>query len=167
MAPAQCDESGARTRVAWPWPSPLTSWSDAIGLGARRRPRYVTGAVLMLRAEALEQVGGFDERFFLYAEETDWQRRATRMGWSVQMVPDVEVTHVGAATSADPEQREARFHAAQERYLRTHCGAVGWHAARLGVLVGAAARWVVSPRRRPEMARRWSIYLRQPSRAAS
>ena len=48
----------------------------------RARADFVIGAVLLLRWEALQQVGELDERFFLYAEETDWQRRAAELGWT-------------------------------------------------------------------------------------
>ncbi|WP_018154915.1 glycosyltransferase [Demetria terragena] len=163
-APAQSDPAGRGVRVGWPWPTPLTSWMDALGIGRLRRARYVSGAVLLLRAEALEQVGDFDERFFLYAEEADWQRRATRMGWSIHLVPEVTVTHVGAASSADTTRRDTHFDAAQERYLRTHTGTVGWHAARAAILVGAAGRWAVSPARRPTMRRRMIAYWQGPIR---
>ena len=44
---------------------------------------YVIASVLLVRGEALVDVGGFDEGFFLYAEEADWERRATRRGWTV------------------------------------------------------------------------------------
>src|SRR5690606_20880471 len=76
VGPAQVDEQGHAARVGWPWPTPLRAWVEAVGLGfLNRSDDYVIGSVLMLRAESLDQVGGFDEDFFLYAEETDWARR--------------------------------------------------------------------------------------------
>lgn len=70
VAPVQADPGGIPSRVGWPFPSPWGSCVEAIGLGRlRRRTDYVIGSVLLLRAEALAQVGGLDERFFLYAEE--------------------------------------------------------------------------------------------------
>jgi len=62
---------GQPERVEWPFPSPTRAWLDAFGLGAWwRRSAFVIGAVLLLRDEAIDDVGSFDERFFLYAEET-------------------------------------------------------------------------------------------------
>src|SRR5690606_25793028 len=77
VAPAQVDADGRPARVVWPFPTPLRSWIEAKGLGRLndRHEDYVIGSVLLLRAETIEQVGGFDEDFFLYAEETDWARR--------------------------------------------------------------------------------------------
>ena len=145
VAPAQVDADGRPARVAWPFPTPVRSWIEAKGLGRLndRHADYVIGSVLMLRAEALEQVGGLDEDFFLYAEETDWARRASLMGWHHRLVPEVTALHVGAATSSDPRRRETYFHAGQERYLRKHFGALGWHTARTGQWLGATARAVV------------------------
>jgi N-acetylglucosaminyl-diphospho-decaprenol L-rhamnosyltransferase len=55
------------------------------------RPPYevpwADGAILLLRKEALAQVGGFDERYFLYFEEVDLQLRLRLAGWSVRVVP--------------------------------------------------------------------------------
>ena len=90
-------------RVAWPFPTPPGAWLEAVGLGRLRdrHQAYAVGTVLLLRAAALRQVGGFDERFFLYAEETDWARRAASLGWRHGVVPTVTALHVGAATSTD------------------------------------------------------------------
>ncbi|GAA1172432.1 hypothetical protein GCM10009584_11700 [Ornithinimicrobium humiphilum] len=162
VAPAQTDAEGHRSRVAWPFPTPLRSWVEAVGLGRLndRHEDYVIGSVLLLRAEALEQVGLFDEDFFLYAEETDWARRAALMGWRHRLVPEVTAVHVGAATSSDPVRRETYFHAGRERYLRKHHGAAGWQVARVGEWLGAAARSVVLPGARGEAARARAALLR-------
>ncbi|TGJ97849.1 group 1 glycosyl transferase, partial [Actinotalea fermentans ATCC 43279 = JCM 9966 = DSM 3133] len=144
VGPAQVDGDGETARVVWPYPSPAGTWIEAVGLGSLRRTpadrSFVIGSVLMLRADALDQVGPFDENFFLYAEETDWAYRATLLGRRHQLVPDVRALHLGGATSGDPTRRETHFHASQERYLRKHFGATGWHTARAGVLAGSAAR---------------------------
>lgn len=167
VGPAQVDAAGRPARVAWPFPSPQGTWLEAIGLGRLRRgPEFVIGSVLLLRAEALAQVGGFDERFFLYAEETDWAYRASRLGWRHVVVDTVTARHEGAATSTDPARRQAHFHASQERYLRKHFGGFGWQVARAGQVAGAAARGVLLPGRRGQEARaRARLYLRGPVRA--
>ena len=69
----------------------------------------MTGACLLLRAEALADVGGFDETFWLYGEEADLQRRMTRRGWSVIFTPRATVTHVGAASSVESVPRLRHF----------------------------------------------------------
>lgn len=143
VAPAQTDGAGRGARVEWPFPSPGNAWLEAVGFGRLQRGgTYVIGSVLMLRAEALAQIGGFDERFFLYAEETDWAFRAHRLGWRHALVTGVLALHEGAATSTDSRVREAHFAAGLERYLSKHYGAGGWQAARAAMWFGAAARSV-------------------------
>ncbi|WP_448811684.1 glycosyltransferase [Agromyces bauzanensis] len=166
VGPAQVDEHGHVARVDWWLPSPSGTWLEALGLARlRREPTYVIGSVLLLRAEALAQVGGFDERFFLYAEEADWAYRAHRLGWRHAGVPQARAVHVGAGTGGDPRRREAHFHASQERYLRKHYGALGWQWARLGQLVGATARAILLPGDRGRAARRRAaLYRLGPAR---
>ncbi|MFW8595358.1 glycosyltransferase family 2 protein [Cribrihabitans neustonicus] len=60
---------------------------------------WTAGASLMIRREVIEAVGGFDESFFLYFEETDLCRRAARAGWRTHYVPESEVAHVGSAST--------------------------------------------------------------------
>ncbi|WP_454778571.1 glycosyltransferase [Georgenia muralis] len=166
VAPAQADDAGRRARVGWPFPTPGGTWLEALGLGRLRRGTdFVIGSVLLLRAEALAQVGLFDERFFLYAEETDWARRATRLGWRHTAVEDVVARHAGAATSQDEAARERHFHASQERYLRKHHGDVGWAVARAGQVLGASVRGLVlGGDRRAAARRRARLYRRGPVR---
>lgn len=140
-APRQVDGSGEETRVAWPWPTPARAWLEAVGLGGfGQRADYVTGSVMLLRNEAINAVGEFDESFFLYAEEADWARRATRLGWRHLLVTSVTARHLGGATSTDSRRRLVHFSAGQERYYRKHFGAVGWHMARAAQLCGAVVR---------------------------
>jgi len=151
----------------WPYPSPAGTWIEAVGLGALRRTpadrSFVIGSVLLLNADAIEEVGLFDENFFLYAEETDWAYRATLQGRRHLAVPEVRALHLGGATSTDPARRETHFHASQERYLRKHFGAAGWHLARAGVLAGSVARGVaLRGEGRAAARRRVSLYLRGP-----
>ncbi len=171
VAPTQVDESGSVSRVTWPFPSPGRSWLEATGLLRllERLPAgdgFVIGSVLMLRREALAQVGGLDEDFFLYAEETDWAYRAHLLGWRHREVTEARAVHLGAATSTDPTRRETHFHASQERYLRKHYGSLGWQLARAAILIGSAARGVLLPGGRGQQAlARARLYATGPLRA--
>ena len=169
VGPTQVDATGTRSRSEWPFPSPLSTWLDAAGLARlHRAPRFVIGSVLLLRAEAIDQVGEFDERFFLYSEETDWAYRASRLGWRHASVPAATALHVGAATSDDANRREAQFHASVERYLRKHYGSLGWQTARIGQWLGAMTRsLVLRGERGREARRRAALYRLGPVRVAS
>ena len=167
VAPALIDhESGARQRVMWPFPTPRRMWG--LALGGRRlggRDEFLVGAVLLLRREALDDVGQFDERFFLYAEETDWQRRAVIRGWKLAVEPAAVATHVGGATSSDPFIREVRFHAGTETYIRKWHGSSGWLVYRLAAVVASLLR-ALPGHRRDESLRRAGVFVRGPRRLA-
>lgn len=168
VAPAQVDGTGSTARVAWPYPSPWGTALEALGLGRLRADDYVIGSVLLLRGEALAQVGAMDESFFLYAEETDWARRAGYLGWRHRLVPEVTALHLGAATSSDPARREAHFHGSQERYHRKHFGSIGWQVTRAATVIGSAVRVLLLRGARHDDARdRVARYLRGPLRVES
>lgn len=166
VGPVQADAEGRESQVYWPFPSPVATWVEAAGLGRFRRARYVIGSVLLLRREALDQVGGFDdESFFLYAEETDWAYRATRLGWRHAVVEQARAVHLGAATSTDAQRRETHFHAGHETYLRKHHGTLGWQVSRAGQVAGSAVRAVVLRGERGQAAgQRMRLYLAGPRR---
>ena len=54
---------------------------------------WLMGACLMVRKKAYEEVGGMDERFFLYFEDVDWCRRFWEKGWRVSYVPQAVFSH--------------------------------------------------------------------------
>ncbi len=84
---------------------------------------YVKGACLLLRAEALAQVGPLDEGFFLYFEETDWCRRARQAGWRICLCPDVTVQHLEGKAAGQVNAFSLRqFQASYRRYLAKHHG---------------------------------------------
>jgi GT2 family glycosyltransferase len=167
VAPRLLGPAGSDERVAWPFPTPGRMWAEAVGLGdLPARQTFVVGAVLLIRWEALQEVGLFDERFFLYAEEADWEHRAAELGWTCVVCPDALARHVGAATSSDPRRREVLFHSAQETYIRKWHGESGWLIYRLAAFTGAAARaLVLRGDRRREAGRRARLYLRGPRRS--
>lgn len=166
VGPRQVDDKGELIRVTWPFLSPWGIWLDVTGLW-RLRPtsEYVSGAILMLRAEAIEEVGKFDDSFFLYAEEADWAYRASKLGWRHAVIDTVTAMHVGGATSSNETKRLAHFHGSQERFLRKHYGAVGWQVARAGQVLGDMVR---ARLRRGEASRRLreraQLYRRGPLR---
>ncbi|GAA1919415.1 hypothetical protein GCM10009775_09980 [Microbacterium aoyamense] len=158
-------DSGADVRVWWPFPRPWRAWLDAAGLGRLDRAKgFAIGSVLLLRSEAISDVGLFDERFFLYAEEVDWQKRAADAGWRIAVAP-VQATHIGAGTGGDSTLRQALFFASTEEYQRKHFGVLGWQSFRIAMILGAAVRTpLLRGERRKDAARRLRIFLRGPRR---
>ena len=82
------------------------------GVVSSRPLPWIHGCVLLLRSEALREIGGFDERFFIIFDEVDWCARARRAGWQVGLCPDQEVVHRVAM----------REHATRERLGQLHKG---------------------------------------------
>lgn len=161
----QSDPDGAPARVWWPFPAPWRAWLEAVGLGRLDRAHgFAIGSVLLLRAEAIARVGMFDERFFLYAEEVDWQKRAVAGGWRIA-VADVAAIHAGGGTSGDDRLREALFFASTEVYQRKHFGAAGWFSFRVAMIAGAAVRAILlTGERRGDARRRLRIFWEGPVR---
>jgi GT2 family glycosyltransferase len=131
---------------AWRFPSPAVA---ALGLltlgragvkqsggGAARDVDWLMGAAILLRREALDEVGLFDEGFFIYSEETDLCRRLRDGGWQVRYFPEVTVVHHESQFSAGiPERRINEMWRSRHRYWAKHHSAAGARAAAL--LTGA------------------------------
>lgn len=72
------------------------SWWDRNDV---RDVEVVTGCFMLVRREAMQQVGMMDERFFMYGEEADWCYRFKQSGWRVIFMPDAQIIHLGGASS--------------------------------------------------------------------
>ncbi len=62
---------------------------------------WVMGSCFLVRREAVERVGMFDEQFIMYFEDTDWCRRFHQASWDVQYLPEVRAIHYYRRQSAD------------------------------------------------------------------
>lgn len=72
------------------------SWWDRSDI---REVDVVTGCFMLVRREAIEQVGMMDESFFMYAEETDWCYRFKQAGWTNMFYPNAQIIHLGGQSS--------------------------------------------------------------------
>lgn len=84
---------------------------------------YVEGAFLMVRREAVNQIGGLDERIFMYAEEVDWCYRFQQAGWEVWYLPHAPIIHYGGQSSKKRRGRmEAELYRSRVYVFRKHYG---------------------------------------------
>jgi GT2 family glycosyltransferase len=134
--------------------APLSRWADEVKEPAAYErpgtPDWLSGACVLLRRTALDQVGGLDEGFFLYSEETDLFRRLRRRGWRARFEPRATAYHRGSA-SAPPETTRPILARSRVRYARKHHGAVVALLEAVGVSIDALARaaiWSHRPARR-------------------
>ena len=103
-----------------------------------REVDWLFGACLLVRRDAADEVGLFDEDFFMFSEETDWCYRFRQAGWSVWFFPGAEVVHVGGASHGGRLFAEnVRGHL---RFLAKHRGAREAERARRLLLAGVRLR---------------------------
>lgn len=104
-----------------------------------REVDWVSGSSFMLRREALERAGAFDEEFFLYCEEIDLCRRIREAGYSVHTVPDTAVEHIEAAATGivDTRRRPTYWFDSRRRYFEKHHGRAYYVSATLAWALGA------------------------------
>ncbi len=92
------------------------------------RPGWVTGASMMVRRAALEQVQHFDDSYFLYFEETDLCLRVARAGWEIWQEPASRVVHlVGQSTGVNrkdekPRPKPGYWYDSRRRYFEKNFG---------------------------------------------
>lgn len=81
----------------------------------------VSGAFLMIRKKAVEDIGLLDERFFMYGEELDWCLRAKRAGWAVMYCPSAEIIHYkGESTKYNSRKAALEFYRAMYLFHKKH-----------------------------------------------
>jgi GT2 family glycosyltransferase len=109
---------------------------------------WVTGAFMMIRRRTFEQIGGFDEGFFMYWEDADFCRRALASGWKTMYEPSVEIVHFTARASQHaPVRSLIAFHRSVFHYYWKH-GGLAARALSPFVAAGLLVRFAVRLARR-------------------
>ena len=102
---------------------------------------WPSGGACLVRRETFDAVGGFDESFFMYAEDTDLFARIVGSGHSIAWVPAAMVTHPFPEESATASsRREVEKIRSSTRYMRKHYGFVGAAVHRIAMAMDAASR---------------------------
>jgi hypothetical protein len=95
----------------------LSDWDRT----TEREVDWLSGACLMARREAIDQVGGMDEQFFMFNEDVDWCRRMNLAGWKVVFTPSAVGTHeIGASKRRVSARVIWGRHAGMIHYFRKH-----------------------------------------------
>jgi GT2 family glycosyltransferase len=142
----------------------LRTWDHS---RARAVP-WVVGAVLAIRRDAFEAVGGFDEQFFMYGEEVDLCWRLAAAGYATHYAPVTTVVHIGAASATqDARNMQRERLVSGQRLLRLHEShgrrAVHLQLLRLIVALRAARDLAFAavpasrPQRRANAAAGWTL----------
>jgi GT2 family glycosyltransferase len=86
---------------------------------------------MMIRRDAFDLAGGFDERYFLYWEDADLCRRLRNLGWATAYVPQAVVVHHGGRSSRSRLAPLSSFHVSAFRYFVAHASPLARLAAPL------------------------------------
>ncbi|MBI2297440.1 MAG: glycosyltransferase family 2 protein [Armatimonadetes bacterium] len=116
-------------------------WVDVAHLSEPTEAEQLTGACMFCRREAVEQLGGMDEGYWMYCEDSDYCQRYRAAGWLLYYVPQATLLHVlgGSSKTARAEMIAAYNHGAA-RYFRRHRGPAPASAAKLIGLAGGLLR---------------------------
>ncbi len=123
------------------WPS--NPWSrryrqEHLPPDVARDADWASGAAMWLRREALDEVGGWDERFFMFLEDVDLGVRLRAAGWRVRYEPSGTVVHIeGVSRRSRPYRSIVEHHRSAYRFARTH-----WRGTRRVLLPLLAAALV-------------------------
>jgi len=85
---------------------------------------WVSGACLLLRREALAQVGGLDEQIFMYFEDADLCRRIRQVGWRICYVPEIQITHLGGQSLMQNPKALAAYQQSLRYFYAKHYGPI-------------------------------------------
>ena len=96
----------------------------------------VVGAFMMVRGDAIRQVGLLDEIFWMYGEDIDWAFRIKQAGWKVLYYPRVTVLHVKRAASRQNPRTRLEFQRASLIFYRKHYAATTPRLLHFAVLLG-------------------------------
>ena len=139
-SPLRCVWENLLLTAAFP-NSPVFGDYRAWPHNAVREVDFVIGAALLVRREAVEQAGYFDLLFFMYSEETDWQKRIHQAGWTIDFCPDSVITHLGGQSSEGMKDRQfCEFNRSQIKFIRKHYGAGGAAVQRIAMIFGSLLR---------------------------
>jgi N-acetylglucosaminyl-diphospho-decaprenol L-rhamnosyltransferase len=128
------------------WPTLSEKVDDVAAYDAPQIVDWALGAVLLVSRTCHETLGGWDESFFLYSEETDFCLRARDLGFGTRYVPTATCTHIGGQSG-----QSARIHAMQivnrvRLYRRRHRAASAW--LYFALTLASEASWVLRGKRR-------------------
>ncbi len=154
-------EDGSLQKSCFSFPTPLTElwqalWLDRLfphspvfgrfrmtywDFGSSRDVDWLMGAVMILRKEAVDQVGALDEDYFMYSEEMDLCYRLNKAGWRVSYISEATATHIWGGTSRqNKELAFIRLYKSRVMFSRKHYGYLTTMLYKMVLFVGSLIR---------------------------
>lgn len=124
---------GLVSRLLAPWITSLPKPAESTEVD------WIPGTSMLIRRRVLEEVGLFDESFFLYFEEIDFCRRVRNAGWAVSYVHEAAITHIGSVSTKLGEERRripGYWFESRHRYFLKHHGVLYAAAADAAWIAG-------------------------------
>jgi len=104
----------------------------------------VIGACMMVRRDALNQVGLLDEDYFLFLEETDWCYRMKKAGWKIYHIPQAEIYHFqGKSAEVVKKRAKVEFYHSRYHFFKKNRGGPQWFFLLAGLLMRLAIEFGV------------------------
>lgn len=133
--------------LGWCWPT--NPWTAAYrserGTPAEAPAGWLSGACLLVRREAFDTVGGFDESYFMFIEDLDLCERMGHAGWQSVYAPSALVEHAGGHSwRRAPMRMLFHHHRNMYRYLARRYSGVRHAPLRVVLAAGLAARYAAS-----------------------
>jgi GT2 family glycosyltransferase len=111
-----------------------------------REVDILNGACLLAKKKILEEIGYFDERYFMYSEEVDLCYQIHKAGFKIVWVPEAEVIHFGGqSTRQNQTQMFMQLYQSKIQYFRKNHGLLQSGIYKIILIVASLARLVVSP----------------------
>lgn len=130
-----CDENGKPERMAFGDEPTLITLVMRHGF-VKKIPSipfstdWVSGGAFIMQKKVFDEVGGFDENFFMYWEDVDLCRRVRQAGYSVIMDPTARVTHSRGGSNLDSSTKARMYRESADRYFKKHYSSTIWRIQR-------------------------------------
>ncbi len=140
----------------------MSRWVVQSGGSETRRVDWCQSSAMLVRREAAEAVGWLDPDFFVYSDETDFEKRLSDADWHALYVPGAQAIHHEQLSSDldSASRRIVEFHRNRDLYIRKHHGPAAALAVRVLIAIGYALRL-------PRDPRRFALHARQALRPAA
>jgi GT2 family glycosyltransferase len=127
---------------------------------SHREAEFVSGAAVLVRRQAFNEVGGFDPAFFMFNDEVDLCHRLRGIGWTVEFFPEAEFIHIGGASTrtvrSDMYREQLRSHL---RFLAKHESPAAAESARVLLLWAMRLRALIFVGERRVLSREAARWL--------
>jgi len=112
--------------------SKLSGRNDQVEEGSIFEVDWVSGGAMIIKKSIFSELGGFDEKYFMYFEDVDLCFQAKKKGWKIAVNPAARVHHQGGKSFSSHRDKKRHYYASQNYYLKKNFGS--WRARLVKIL---------------------------------